>query len=573
MKYINKIFAAGCLALGLGLGATSCINDLDVMPESSTQRMGTDIEGDPDQYLPAMLSKCYSVLAVSGQAGPGGDADLKGLDGGTSCWSRAIYMLNEFPTDEALWIWKDEGVVDLVTGTWTNGNTNIYGTYSRLYVAIAICNDFIRNVNSMGLEMSNPTTMFCAKQYILEARAIRALNYWYVLDLFGNGGWVDETTEYGVAATPIKRADLYDKLVAELKDIISQWPNEKPVYGRVGLDGVKALLAKVYLNAKVYTNGAVDGYGDCLTLCDEIIANHKGGGFQGSGLANHYLALFAADNHRYVQGSLEPAAGEDEILWNIPYDYTSTQSYGGTTFLIGATVATNSKDDPFTMNCLDYGLNQSWKCIHARAEFSDKFRESNDVRDDFWSKEENGFTKLNTEFSTFNSGYANVKFTNLRTKADGTFALKDPTLPAVISNIADEAKEYNTRDFADTDFPIFRLADIYLMKAECYVMGGKGSASEALQAANYVRERAGAKAWTSLTEEGLLDERARELYHENHRRTDLVRFNRFVRNYTWSWKGNVLEGANLGSHMNVFPIPANVIAAQPEFASIQNPGY
>ena len=153
-------------------------------------------------------------------------------------------------------------------------------------------------------------------------------------------------------------------------------------------------------------------------------------------------------------------------------------------------------------------------------------------------------------------------------------ALKDQSKGTGISNIADEAKTAgNNENFASTDFPIFRLADIYLMKAECYAVGGVGDAASALQAANYVRLRAGASAWNSLNASSILDERARELYQENHRRTDLVRFGKFVSGYTWSWKGNVAGGTDFKSYMNVFPIPANVIAAQPEFAAIQNPGY
>ena len=573
MKSIKNILAAGAVLLGMGMGMTSCVGDLDVTPSDPNTLTWANVEKDPDTYLPQLLGKCYSVLAVSGQGGAG-SSDLSGLDNGTACYSRAIFMLNEMPTDESLWIWKDAGIIDLVTGTWTSGNINIYGTYSRLYVAIAICNDFLRNAEKTGIDFTAPTEQNSIKQYMLEARAIRALAYWNVLDIFGNGGWVDETMDYGTSPTPIKRIDLYNKLVTELKDIIAQWPaNQKPLYGRVGLDGVKALLAKVYLNAKVYTDGQVDGYQDCLTLCNEIIANHQGGGFQGSGLANNYLALFSRNNDRYMPGG--SASAENEILWGIPYEGTNTQSYGGTTFLIAASVTTNSADDVFKMDCANYGAkNFNWKCMHARAEFSDKFIDSGDVRDDFWSKDADGFTKANTDFSTFNNGYASIKFTNIDSNADGTFALKDPSKGTVISNIADEAKTAgNNENFASTDFPIFRLADIYLMKAECYAVGGVGDAASALQAANYVRLRAGASAWNSLNASSILDERARELYQENHRRTDLVRFGKFVSGYTWSWKGNVAGGTDFKSYMNVFPIPANVIAAQPEFAAIQNPGY
>ena len=574
MKYINKILTAGCLVLGMGFAMTSCVNDLNVTPKDPNSFTWTNVEADPDTYLPQVFAKCYSVLAVSGQSGEG-SSDMSGLDNGAGCYPRAIYMLNEFPTDETLWIWPDAGVVDIVTGTWANNNANIYGTYSRLYIAIALCNDFIRQTLESGIDLTPAvrTDYNNVEQYRLEARALRALSYWYVLDLFGNGGWVDETMDYGDSPLPITRKDLYNRLTTELEAIIAAWPaaNAKPSYGRVGLDGVKALLAKVYLNAKVYTNGEVDGYEKCLNLCNQIIDAHKGSGFKSSGLANNYHALFAANNDQYMPGGSNSA--ENEILWGIPYDATNILAYGGTRFLMAAAfVNATMADQKYYMSCLDYGLNDQWGCMHARAEFSDKFN-STDVRDDLWSKEAQGFTKENTEFSKFNNGYAAVKFTNLIMNADGSFPKADNSKPIAVDNIAESAKVLNVNAHPDTDLPVFRLADIYLMKAECYVMGGKGNADEAIAAVNVVRERAGASTWTNVTANDLLDERARELYWENHRRTDLVRFNKFTSGYTWSWKGYVAGGTDMGSHMNVYPIPANVIAAQPEFGAYQNAGY
>ena len=560
--------------MGMGFAMTSCVNDLNVKPTDPNSFTWANVEADPDTYLPQVFAKCYSVLAVSGQSGEG-SSDMSGLDNGAGCYPRAIYMLNEFPTDETLWIWPDAGVVDIVTGTWANNNVNIYGTYSRLYIAIALCNDFIRQTLESGIDLTPAvrTDYNNVEQYRLEARALRALSYWYVLDLFGNGGWVDETMDYGDSPLPITRKDLYNRLTTELEAIIAAWPaaNAKPSYGRVGLDGVKALLAKVYLNAKVYTNGEVDGYEKCLNLCNQIIDAHKGSGFKSSGLANNYHALFAANNDQYMPGGSNSA--ENEILWGIPYDATNIQAYGGTRFLMAAAfVNATMADQKYYMSCLDYGLNDQWGCMHARAEFSDKFN-STDVRDDLWSKEAQGFTKENTEFSQFNNGYAAVKFTNLIMNADGSFPKADNSKPIAVDNIAESAKVLNVNAHPDTDLPVFRLADIYLMKAECFVMGNQGNADEAVAAVNVVRERAGAKPWTNVTANDLLDERARELYWENHRRTDLVRFNKFTSGYTWSWKGYVAGGTDMGSHMNVYPIPANVIAAQPEFGAYQNAGY
>ena len=378
MKSINKLIASAAVVLGLGAMSTSCVNDLDLTPEDPRSFTWADIANDPDTYLPQALNKCYSVLAVSGQSGEG-SADLKGMDAGKSCYQRALFILNEKSTDECAWIYTEDGVDNIVKGSWTNGHGLVYGTYSRLYVIIAICNDFIRQVEASGIELNNKTTMNCAAQYVREARAIRALAYYNVLDMWGNAGWVDDTVPYGTNPTPIVRKDLDAKLVAELKDIIATWPADaKLVYGRVGLDGVKTLLAKVYLNAEIYVGE--NHYAECLDLCNQIIANHQGGGFKNSGLANHYLAVFSANNDRYMPGGSKP--DENEILWGVPYENTYTQAYGGTRYLMAAALSNGSANtyaevdiakSKYKMACADYGINDQWGCMHAREQFSDKF--------------------------------------------------------------------------------------------------------------------------------------------------------------------------------------------------------
>ena len=229
----------------------------------------------------------------------------------------------------------------------------------------------------------------------------------------------------------------------------------------------------------------------------------------------------------------------------------------------------------FYMACSDYGINDQWGCMHARQQFSEKFIDNGDVRDNLWSKEREGFTIENTDYSKFNNGYAAIKFTNLLTKEDGSFYLIDDTAPVDMTNIDAASKALSGNIHPDTDLPIFRLADVYLMKAECFVLGGQGDKTSALEAVNYVRERAGVVKWNDneLNAESLLDERARELYWENHRRSDLVRFGKFTSGYNWAWKGGVLNGKDIPAYETVYPIPASVIAAQPEFAAFQNKGY
>ena len=572
MKSINKIFSV--LGVSLALGLVSCVDDLNREPIDPNQITPESAQG----YINQIMAKCYSGMAVSGQTGPDGSSDISGLDGGTSQYTRALFMLQEFTTDESKWIWPDAGVIDLNTNTWGNGNENIFGTYSRLYTHIAICNDFLRLVSG-GMDV--PADMQATvEQYKLEARALRAMSYYWVLDLFGNGGYVDETTDIGVKPIQYTRRQLYDWLVGELETLVEAFPKNEPViYGRVGVDGVEALLARVYLNAEVYTDGQVSAWDKCSQHCENIIARHQGTGWSGTGLVPAYMYIFCGDNDEYMPGG----GGVNEILWGIPYDSQYIQAYGGSMFLCAAgisnlTMALNNA----TMTASDYGMSAQWGCMHATEQFADKFENNpNDQRWIMWCKDTQGFSKENTDFSTFTDGYGVVKFTNL---------LKGNVTDPSQWNTTDNTQNWSTanggiydpvggsaaraQNFPDTDLPLLRLADVYLMYTEANIMGGAGNANDALNYVNLVRARAGLQAWTQsdLTADNILDERCRELYWELTRRSDLVRHGKFSGSaYNWSWKSNEVNGAPFAETMDLFPIPQNVIAAQPEFN--QNPGY
>jgi len=156
---------------------------------------------------------------------------------------------------------------------------------------------------------------------------------------------------------------------------------------------------------------------------------------------------------------------------------------------------------------------------------------------------------------TFSQGIGVFKFTNNR--SDGG--------PIVNANT----------DFTSTDFPIFRLSEAYLMRAEALLKSG--NVADAVTDVNVIRTRAFGDATHNittgqLTNQYLLDELGREFYYEGHRRTDLIRFGKFSDGtYTWAWKGNVFAGARTSSHLNLFPIPGDEVSANPNIK--QNPGY
>ena len=575
-SYISKIFMGAALLTMTGL--TSCVNDLDQLPKDPQTITSGDFEKDPKAYMEAVMAKCYSSLAVSGQGGPDSGPDISGLDGGTSNWTRVIYMLNEFTTDEVQWIWPDIGVLDLCTDTWGSSNGNLYGAYGRFYTHIAVCNDFIRTVKDGYFKLDSETQPL-ADQFILEARALRDLTYFYIIDFFGNGVRAWDTypdgsvMAYGDVPEQVTRKELFDLVVADLEDVLANF-KESNIYGRVGKDGVEALLCRYYLNAEVFTGTPM--YDKCWQHAQNIIARHQGGGFQGSGLANDYLALFCANNDMFAPGGSLKA--QNEILWTIPFYYPYTESYGGTTFMIAA--STSAANMPTVV----YGLNADWSCMHARKEFSEKFNfmggVSTDRRTSLWCTELQGFSIENTDFSTFTDGYAAIKFTNAYANPDGTMdrhTYVDPN-SGYTFNWAGQGQvnglPQQTNTFADTDFPVIRLADVYLMAAEC-ALRGAGDQATGLQYVNLIRARAGVPTWNTAEYNlnNMINERARELYWENVRRTDLVRFGLFTGNaYNWSWKNNIPTGGGIPDFMKIFPLPSDVVATYGS-AMKQNPGY
>lgn len=572
---INKIFTGLCGAAMLL--STSCVGDLDLDPNNPNLINGGDLTAE--DYA-SVLAKCYGGMAYSGQTGPNGDCDISGLDGGTSQYTRALFMMNEFTTDEAIWIHPDNGVIDLITNTWGKDNGNIFGTYSRLYSHIAVCNDFIR----MAKENSDRSI----REMVLQARALRAMSYYWVIDIFGQGSFVLDTDPLFSSPEQKDRAFLYNWLDNELTEIENQYNEEFPEkadhvnvkYGQIGLDGVQALHARLCLNAQVYTNGAVNGYEKCSELCSAIIARHQDGPL-GNGLAPEYMYLFCADNDKYM-----PGGGDvNEILWGIAYDATYTRAYGGTQFLIAAATANadaSSSPDDGTCSSADYGINNPWKCMHATKQFAESFAndDTNDARWAMWLKEPNGYSMANASFGKFSSGYAVIKFTNLFSGSDKQWSDAAGT-PFGPNWSAANGGRYGSsaaraETWVDTDLPLIRLADVYLMYAESYIVGGAGNSSDALTYVNYVRNRAGVTPWTdaNLRSDNILAERQRELYWELTRRSDLVRHGKFSGTaYMWSFKGSQTEpsGTSFPSYMDLMPIPTNIIGAQPTFN--QNPGY
>lgn len=530
-KYL-KILSASLIA-GIFI-VTSCVKDLNTVPIDPTVVTSATVYKDANAYK-QVLAKCYAGLALSGQQGAAGDPDISGIDEGFSQYLRQYFNAQELTTDEAVIAWNDGTLRNYHEQNWTPAGEFVTAMYNRLYYQISLCNEFIRESTDAKLDARNITgaDKTTVQTYRAEARFLRAFSYWHALDMFGNVPFIDETNEVGAfLPEQITRVALFSYIESELLAIEGSLMEPKTEYGRADKAAAWMLLGKLYLNASVYTGTAKNN--ECITYMKKVIDSGK------YSLTANYSNVFKADNNTSA-----------EIIFPITFDGIHSKTWGGTTFIIHAAIGGS-------MVPADFGVESPWGGLRVTGAFVDKFSDitgATDKRAMFYTSGQN---KAIADVFTFTDGFAIKKWSN---KTSGGVSGSDQT-------------------FTDTDFPVFRLADAYLMYAEAVVRGGTGGTlGDALTYVNAVRTRAYGDASGNLASSGditldfLLDERARELYWECQRRTDLIRFGKFTKSsYIWPWKGGVPAGKSLDdNHMDLFPIPSSDIGANPNL--VQNTGY
>lgn len=519
----------------LALFIVSCEDRLDLSPEDERQDAGSAFEG-PAAYE-SFLAKLYAGYSLSGQQGPAGQPDLQGLDEGFSNYMRLYFMMQELTTDEAVIGWNDGTIANLHAQNWTAGNEFIRTMYSRILYQVALTNEFLRQtsdavLDDRGIDGNLRTEI---EEFRAEARFLRALSYWHALDLYGNPPFITETDPVGAFLPPqIQRAELFTWLENELLEIegeiVAARAND---YGRADQAAVWMLLSKLYLNAEVYTGTA--RYSDVITYTNKII----NAGYSIPDVPYEYL--FLADN--------DTNGAQEEFIFPITYDGLNTQSYGGMTFIIHASIGGS-------MDPQDFGVNSGWGGLRTTPQLVDKFPDGADSEDSRAMFHTDGQNKQITSIPVFTEGYAVTKYKN-------------------VTSTGEQGSD-TSGEFVDTDFPMFRLADVYLMYAEAVLRGGGGSVSQAVSYINELRERAygdtsGNISASDLTLDFIINERARELYWEAHRRTDLIRFNQFTENGIWAFKGGVPQGTTTPAYRNLMPIPASDLGVNTNLT--QNPGY
>ena len=558
---MKKIFIKTAMASMLCMGFVSCADELNIK--------SIDPQSSPTYTVEGLLAKQYATLGLTGQKGPAGSADLSG-DEGESGFIRTIFNLQELMTDETAWAYQNDNAIAPITNfSWNSGNDRVNWAYQRLIFDITLYNQFI-------FEQSGSLS----EDRIAEVRFLRALNYYYFLDLFRKAPFKD--TFDNNLPTEKSGKDLYEWLDNELTTIEPMMAevgayNNSENFGRADRGAAYALHARLALNSEVYTDGQVKDYQKAIHYCDEIINSGKydlsrvpKNGYSG------YQQLFMGDN------DCNPEAMQ-EIIFPIRQDGVKTESYAGTSYLINAC---NKAGMPYA------STSDPWSCLFARVDLVKKFFPNGDIpmaakedipenatQEKIIAKDnEKGIgtadviAKAKDDRALFYMGVGGCDG-KVRTLVPGE-AINDFMNGASIvkwSNIHADGSVQHHQKFSDTDFPVFRLAEIYLTRAEAkYRLNGS---QDGLEDILKVQDRANRQIKaSSVDEQTLIDEWCREFYMEGRRRSDLVRFGLFTGSkYLWSFKGGSENGQGIPAKCDIYPIPGDEIKNNPNMT--QNPKY
>lgn len=536
------------IAAGASMLFTACIGDLDTLPLNPSDSTSETVYGADESGYIAGLTKLYFNF-VSNET-----TDLQVSDAGASELVRAFWTVQEVTSDACKCAWENDAWVRAMnTNTWSDAdNDATYAVYVRTLQGIAYTNEYLRQTASDRLSERGVSSEPAAKiqGFRAEARFLRAYFYWMALDVFGDVPFTTENSPFGGGVNPkqASRKDVFDYCISELTALAaddSPMPAARSNYPRADKGAVLGLLARMYLNAEVYTGTPM--WQEAKDACEDIFT-------MGYSLCPEYADLFRGDNG-------ENPEALNEVLFGISYDAEQTQSYGGTSYLTLAAIAATDVSSTQMIN----GVNNGWGGIRVPYEYVEKYfnvRNADysagtyDVNDKrgrmFYIKGRS--ESMDGALYVFLNGWSCLKFNNIPHNMD-----QDSYLATAAS-----------KAYSDIDFPMIRLGEIYLIYAEACM--NLGQANTALPKVQDLAARAGVTAPTSITQEWLIEERARELMWEGHRRTDLIRYGKFTSSsFLWTYKGGSFSGQGFDDHMKIFAIPASELASNPELH--QNPGY
>ena len=563
---------------GALLTLSSCVKDLETKPLNEWDQTSEAAYGADEAGYIQGLAKIYNTMSTHVLT------DVSGVDGGATSITRAFWACQEITTDACLCAWGNDGWVRAMNyNTWTDAeNEAVFGVFFRSLQAISYVNEYIRQTENDKLDIRGVSSEVKAKiqEYRAEARLIRAWYYWMAMDVFGAVPFATEDTAFGAEAPEQKpREFIYEYVVSELEDLASDasaLPAARSNYPRVDKGSALGLLARIYLNAETY-KGEPE-WELAKQTCERIFG-------MGYGLASNYASLFRGDNG-------ENSDALQEFLMVVPFDSHKQQSYGGTSFL--SLAAQNEATDltemfdvldengnvkydengaKITAKISPLGITGGWGGIRTTFEYAKKYfnvSNPNYETGDYTCADKRAFFHIKGRYENITSheevinflyGWSCWKFNNIPHNQD-KYSFKEEAL---------------NESFADIDYPVVRLGEIYLIYAEACVRLGQGNLAQSKMDELAVRTGVSAitlpAAWDDTARDLFVAERARELMWEACRRTDLIRYDLFSSaEYLWPFKGGESPvGQAFPEYKELFAIPASQIAANPD---LKNPeGY
>lgn len=565
---LNKFkIIAPAAALLLSASLSSCMDDLN--------KGNIDPTVDANPNITGLYSKCYAGLIMEGNDG---NADFSIDDAGKSCLLRNLFNFNEVPTDEAACWWSDGGIEDVTKNKFEAGNATLKNLYYRLMSNISYENHFL----SLDAAKAEPTKY-------AEVRVLRAYSYFLMLDFFGDPTFIDKIS----AETP-RQAHAYNEKFEEGKsytraellqmgrEFLFNWVEKElleaepdlleakpetdtdPDYGRIDKGTCWLLLSRLYLNAGTYLNndGQNNPYWDKALKYAENVITSKYALFDDSKMsadakANGYKPydlLFMGDN-----GSNGASC---EALLPLMQDGDKTQGYGGSLFFVAASI--DDKNRTVTGETLGTSAT-NWSGMRVRPSFLTKFVNK---PSDFEGKTAEQIRAMKID------DRAMIWGVDHKLDLGKNDAFKQGLTIVKWNNVYSNHGTTHDTEKVDTDFFLFRVAEAYLNAAEAEMHLNGANSDKAKGWIDALRDRAHAQKHSTYSLEDVLDERARELYCEGLRRTDLIRFNQFggtQATYKWELKGGSTNGTTFAKTNNVYPIPSSEILSNKNLTQID--GY
>ena len=487
----------------------------------------------------------------------GGATDGQGLQG--TC--RGIYDLQTFGSDEAMLPTRGHDWYDgemwqhMYRHSWDPGHELLYNSWTYLYKAITLCNRSIEHL----AEHRDILTDNDFHAYTAEVRALRAIYYWYLLDLFGRVPIFTNTSLSMNDVFQSERSELFKFVYDELLEACYNLPKKNSVgesdyYGRVTFDVAMFVLAKLALNAEIYLD---DDWTDKKYLDGKEIILDVYGQKMNAWEAVDFFCSFLEDWYRledyYSSNFVVRNENSRENIWIIPMDkdlYSNTQQ--------------NLKRSWHYRHADAYGItgeNGSCATLNTLRIFG-YGTEDEDPRFElnYWANE---VYDRAGNFIPDRTGNPLTYYPNA-VKMDLSYDPYVETAGARMKKYDIDKNATKDGTLMDNDIVLFRFADVLLMRAEAKWRNGQDGSDDF----NAVRNRAGVEP-REMTAETLLDERLLELCWEGWRRQDMIRFRQYKSLFTGDAFDDPIDESD--GHTTVFPIPKDILILNPHFT--QNKGY